>query len=245
MKEDLIERRLGSILPDRGAGPGVPGPANEEIIKKAAAEVKAEAEKKTVRALKAKERAAQRRIEKSEQSARAKEKKLKEREERIEALEAIEVRDRVSSLDVTELAETTPASEYPGMVQKALQLQGASRPEIQKLLSALNINLSVRLSKADTGNLLACLLTCNESQLNALLGNPKVPVVIKTVIKRLLEDMKYGNTETVEKLWDRLFGKTMAQPDMSGPEPSLEKGIIPNVPVSREAYVIIRDTLIK
>ena len=76
------------------------------------------------------------------------------------------------------------------------------------------------------------------------MANKKVPVVIKTVIKRLIEDEKLGNIETIEKLWDRIFGKGPMQ--LSLPEgQQLQTGIIPNAPVSREAYVIIRESLMK
>lgn len=113
-----------------------------------------------------------------------------------------------------------------------------------KLLAGLNINLSVRLTKADTANLLACLLTCNESQLSALMSNKKVPVVIKTVIKRLLEDMRLGNIDTIEKLWDRVFGKGQMLLELPDAQQA-QTGILPNVPISREAYIVIRENLIK
>ena len=184
------------------------------------------------------------RMQRAEANNRQKE--AEEAEERLNTLEVIsEIKtdEQKSSLDVAELAKVTPASEYPQMVKKALQLQGTSRPEIVKLLNSLNINLSVQLSKQDTANLLACLLTCNESQLQALLKNPKVPVVIKTVIKRMMEDMKLGNINTVERLWDRIFGKGAMQLNL--PEQTqIQTGILPNTPLSREAYIIIRETLI-
>lgn len=91
---------------------------------------------------------------------------------------------------------------------------------------------------------MACLLTCNEAQLAALYNNKKIPIVIKTVIKRLQEDAKLGNIETVEKLWDRVFGKGQMQLNLPEQQ-QLQTGIIPNVPVSREAYLIIRENLIK
>ena len=60
----------------------------------------------------------------------------------------------------------------------------------------------------------------------------------------LLEDAKLGNIETVEKLWDRIFGKA-GQVTLELPQASqTANGIIPNTVVSREAYMIIRDTII-
>ena len=59
-----------------------------------------------------------------------------------------------------------------------------------------------------------------------------------------MEDVKLGNIDTIEKLWDRVFGK--GQMSLNLPEAQqLQTGIIPNVPVSREAYIVIRDTLLK
>ena len=113
------------------------------------------------------------------------------------------------------------------------------------MLNSLNINLSLNLSQSDTYNLLGCLLTCNEAQLHALYNNNKVPLAVKTIIKRLLDDSKLGNTKTIEKLWDRIFGKAgKAVFEMPLQQHTVAQGIIPNTIVSREAYTIIRDTII-
>ena len=90
---------------------------------------------------------------------------------------------------------------------------------------------------------MACLLTANETQLKALYQNRKIPIAIKTVIKRIMDDAKLGNIETVEKLWDRVFGKTGMMLDLPK-QAQVATGIIPNTPVSREAYILIRDTLL-
>lgn len=128
--------------------------------------------------------------------------------------------------------------------KQILAMQGTTRPEVARLLTGLNVNLNLQLTKSDTANLLACLLTANENQLNAIYKNKKVPVAIKTIIKRLIDDAKLGNIETVEKLWDRIFGKTGMLLNL--PEQTQQAtGIIPNTPVSREAYIVIRDTLLK
>lgn len=122
---------------------------------------------------------------------------------------------------------------------------GTTKREVVKLLNSLNINISLNLSQSDTYNLLGCLLTCNEAQLQALYSNKKVPLAIKTVIKRIMDDSKLGNIETVEKLWDRIFGKASTKATLELPQaPIISNGIIPNTVVSREAYTIIRDTII-
>lgn len=267
-KDNNLKDRLSAILPDRQYSSSVNGMSKEEVAQKGAQTIKTRQKAKELAKLKYKEHTIQHAIAKEQQVRQdlaeslnipldqipngmspEKAKAFEESKKREEAITAIEAQisdsaPGANALDVQQLAEVTPAAKYPEMVNKALQLQGASRPEIAKLLTSLNINLSVRLSKTDTANLLACLLTCNETQLNALLANKKLPVAIKAVIKRIQEDAKLGNIEVIERLWTRLFGKEpLTQNDL--PQNTISQGIIPNTPISREAYVIIRDTLLK
>lgn len=258
MKTDKIATQLSDILPDRPVVPGFDNNKTSQMINKEAHRIALKQDAKELARIKYLERQKLKNLKDKEEKRQplAEElgidsipdgqtehqaRKIAEQQKRVEAIEAIEA-ETVQPLDALELADKTKS--YSSTIGKAIQLQGASRPEITKLLTSLNINLSVQLTKQDTANLLACLLTCNHSQLQALMTNKKVPVVIKTVIKRLIEDEKLGNIETIEKLWDRIFGKGPMQ--LSLPEgQQLQTGIIPNVPVSREAYLIIRENLIK
>lgn len=267
-KDDLIAEQLNSILPDRPMPSSFNKLDKKDIVQKGTESIKANRTAKELAKLKYKEMTALKNLEAStkrrqelsektglpldqipQELSERKAKAIEAHKQNLDTISAIEAQvveaaPGANAIDVEALAKITPASEYPAMVNKALQLQGASRPEMAKLLSSLNINLSVRLSKTDTANLLACLLTCNESQLNALMSNKKLPVAIKAVIKRIQEDAKLGNIETIEKLWDRIFGKGAMQLDLPD-QAQVQTGIIPNTPISREAYVIIRDTLIK
>ena len=262
MKTDKIAQKLADILPDRPVVPGMSNPDTSKLVEQEATRIKLKQDAKELARIKylEKQRLKNLQVKQEKRQLLAKElgveeipdgqtefqaKRIAEQQKRVEAIEALEAQT-VEPLKVTELAERHDPGRgsYSSAIRSALQLQGVSRPEITKLLTSLNINLSVQLTKQDTANLLACLLTCNHSQLQALIANKKVPVVIKTVIKRLIEDEKLGNIETIEKLWDRIFGKGPMQ--LSLPEgQQLQTGIIPNQPVSREAYVIIRDTLMK
>lgn len=262
MKTDKIAQKLADILPNRPVVPGMSNPDASKLVEQEATRIKAKQDAKELARIKylEKQRLKNLQAKQEKRQSLAKElgveeipdgqtefqaKQIAEQQKRVEAIEALEAQT-VEPLKVTELAERhgSGRGSYSSAIRSALQLQGTSRPEITKLLTSLNINLSVQLTKQDTANLLACLLTCNHSQLQALMTNKKVPVVIKTVIKRLIEDEKLGNIETVEKLWDRIFGKGPMQ--LSLPEgQQLQTGIIPNVPVSREAYLIIRENLIK
>lgn len=260
-KKDKIAEQLSDLLPDRPITPSFNQPNTSKLVEEEATRIKAKQDAKEIARIKYLEKQKLKNLEAKQakrqslaeelgldeipegQTAHQAE-QIAEQKKKVEAIEAIEAQV-VQPLHPVELAESAPANKtYSSTITKALQMQGATRPEVLKLLTSLNINLNVQLSKQDTANILACLLTCNESQLQALMVNKKVPVVIKTVIKRLLEDMKLGNIETVEKLWDRVFGKNAMSLNL--PEQTqLETGIIPNMPISREAYIVIRDTLLK
>lgn len=157
------------------------------------------------------------------------------------------------------------------------------RPEVARLLASLNINLDLSLNGRQTANLMSALLTCNENQIQAVLNNPKVPIAVKLMAKRLQDDLKAGSTTALESLWDRIFGKgildingqaaeykrsTMAKASSSTPASQtvvqigtrsdmprsngrqikgeeanrlLHDAALPEQPLSREAYVLIRE----
>ena len=262
-KKDKIAEQLSDLLPNRPTTPGFNQPNTSKLVEEEATRIKAKQDAKEIARIKYLEKQKLRNLEakQAKRQSLAEElgldeselpqhsnvnqiEQIAEQKKKVEAIEAIEAQV-VQPLHPVELAESTPSNKtYSSTITKALQMQGATRPEVLKLLTSLNINLNVQLSKQDTANLLACLLTCNEAQLAALYNNKKIPIVIKTVIKRLQEDAKLGNIETVEKLWDRVFGKNAMSLNL--PEQTqLETGIIPNMPISREAYIVIRDTLLK
>lgn len=260
MKAEKIASSLNDILPERTEAPSMSMPDKKDEINKCAEDIKARqdarelaqlkyAEKRRLKAAEAKQEklnavAAELGIDPLDNGIGSNEyqmRKIAEHKKRIEMIEEVEA-NVVDPLNVREIASKKGASS--SVIHSALALQGTSRAEMTKLLTSLNINLSIQLSKQDTANLLACLLTCNESQLVALQNNKKVPIAIKAIIRRLQDDAKLGNIETIEKLWDRIFGKGAMQLNLPEQQ-QLQTGIIPNMPVSREAYVLIRDTLIK
>lgn len=267
-KEEILAKQLNDLLPSRPSTPGLDNPNISKMVQKEASSIKIKQDAKELARIKFLEKKKLKKLEEKQAKheamiRKAKDlglsedelpanvtlsqvKKIAEQKEKIEAIEAIEA-NVTQPLHPAEIAKNMPTGStksYSYLAQKALDMQATTRPEMLKLLASLNINLNVQLSKQDTANLLACLLTCNEAQLTAIYSNKKVPVAIKTVIKRLQEDAKLGNIETVEKLWDRVFGKNAMS--LSLPEQQqLQTGIIPNQPISREAYIVIRDTLLK
>ena len=243
-----------SILPTAPTGPNATGLVKTEAMVKENAE--RIAQQKTARELAALKQKEQAKLEREKaRLEREKEKldrcqqlgipvtrtelqheRIQEQEAKIELIEALEEENQgIQTLIHKNLK--------PAQVRQLADIQGATRPEVLKLLQSLNINLNLALTKTDTANLLACLLTCNEQQLDALYKNKKIPVAVKTVIKRLKEDATLGNIDTIERLWDRVFGKAAMSLDL--PNQDTMNGIIPNTPISREAYLILRDTYMK
>lgn len=249
-RKDKIAESINDLLPDSSSLLGTDGiEARRAIVEEKATDMH---QKKSAREL-----ARARFAIHAEQEAKIARKAVKEyKEQKEEAREAAiqQLKDENPYPTAEEAIEigNEEAARYnmpqismaSDIARSILATQGTTKPEVVRLLTQLNINLNLQLTKTDTANLLACLLTANENQLNAIYKNKKVPVAIKTVIKRLLDDAKLGNIETVEKLWDRVFGKAGMMLNL--PEQTQQMtGIIPNTPVSREAYIVIRDTLLK
>ena len=247
----VTKEQIDRYLPRRPEMPNASLPTREERVEQGYASAKA----KELFAQKREEQQRQARIEKARELGFESLNPEDVTEHRMEELAAEQRRERAVSDLIAEspsVVEVTPQQAGPegavpilsrNKLSQTLALQGAAKADVVKLLNSLNINLNVQLTKADTANLLACLLTCNESQLNALLNNKKVPIVIKTVINRLLHDAEKGNMGAIELLWDRVFGK--GPMSVSLPEDAAGRGLIPNTPVSREAYIVIRETLMK
>lgn len=230
MDAQKLASDIMDLLPETQAGPnfGLTGTVQDLAQKSAEDEARKQTASDLAKLKRQEQKKLAKEIQKGEDTAF--------REERIEAIEALEE----VNVDIRDL---TKKKMPPAQVRQVAALQGTTRDDVLKLLSSLNINLNLQLSKSDTANLLACLLTCNESQLDALYRNRKVPVVIKIVIKRLKEDMQYGYMDAVERLWDRIFGKSNMSLDI--PAETTVNGIIPNTPVSREAYLVIREAYFK
>lgn len=120
---------------------------------------------------------------------------------------------------------------------------------MSRLIAQLGLDLGRRFSRRDTSALLQALLTASESQLQALLANKRLPVAVSAVIRRVLRDAETGDTSTVERLWDRVFGKGAMEPQEAQPAQAGAPGAeaVPGLgrPMSREAYVVIRESLMR
>lgn len=276
MKKEAILTSIESLLPDDQGGINSELFGSTDMVDAEASDIVRKATAKELARVKAQEK------EHLKQEQRRQEKGLSnyvsEQEKRLKAIEAmqkkLDERDTSNLISDLEASTVLPASALPAQVPatsvmptvhvQTTPIQTTTRHDINKLLMSIGINLNMQLTKSDTRNIVASLLTCNEAQLNALMRDGKVPIVIKTIIKRLLDDMKVGRMDTVESLWERIFGsKTLADEPAQAPIlpiglqgngkaltaeqvlSAVKSGEVPPTPISREAYIILRDTLIK
>lgn len=250
MKTEKIASRINDLLPDRGNDinneigdirPEAIQKNAENIVRKYTARELAEIKYREKEKLRREQEKQQARIDAGIEPGRTEHQQrvIEEQEALVATVEALEEQNKSAVPDLIKANMTSRITP-----EQASVLQTTTRRDVTKLLSSLNINLNLQLTKNDTSNLLACLLTCNETQLQALYNNKKIPLVIKTVIKRLLDDAEKGSMSTINQLWDRVFGKGSLN-DTPQQQQAQHSGIIPGTPISREAYIILRDTLIK
>lgn len=259
-REEKIISEIENLLPDSSETLGTDGlNQRRAMVQQKAETIHKRISAKELAVAKYYSTLAKHTAEKNEAKKQAKTQEILAKREAIKKLNEEDKLSRVTVEDAVEVvneefannSQLQPSQSSQPVITMASQAvkdimatQGTTRPEVVKLLNSLNINLDLQLTKTDTANLLACLLTANETQLKAMYQNRKIPIAIKTVIKRIMDDAKLGNIETVEKLWDRVFGKAGMMLDLPK-QTQIATGIIPNSPVSREAYILIRDTLLK
>jgi|WetSurMetagenome_2_1015567.scaffolds.fasta_scaffold18728_1 hypothetical protein len=167
-------------------------------------------------------------------------------EKRVEAHGIVDARVKEEMVNRKKTIDTLDKIQHsvPDVIipENAASAKSTTRKDVLRLLTSLNINMNLQLSKSDMYNLLACLMTANEKQLEILSQNGKIPIAIKIVIKRLQQDVKDGNMSTLERLWDRIYGSQPMITNLPDGANSVfsKSGILPNQPISREAYVEIR-----
>lgn len=147
---------------------------------------------------------------------------------------------REQTIELIKTAEATQPILVVDSEEAALAT--TTKLDVLKLMQKLQINPNIQLTKTDTYNLLASLLMCNEQQLTRMQNNAKTPMVIKIIIMRLMKDAASGDITAIEKIWDRIFGKGI--PGVFDNPEGAVPGIIPNHPVSRETYVLIREQFV-
>ena len=156
-----------------------------------------------------------------------------------------------------------PALAQQRTVSRRQREEHDRRDRASALLTSLGLTSpdTAQMSRADLAAVLEVLLSADEASLRALHDRPDTPTSLKTIIRRVLADMQSGSLKALHSLWDRLYGRTpltapdtlsQSSPSQSPSSPSGQQalqdvlqGVLPQTPVSREAYIVIRDTLMR
>lgn len=89
------------------------------------------------------------------------------------------------------------------------------------------------ISKEDTVRLLRHILNCSKAELELIARNHDLPILILSQIQAIVSEIKNGKTDTVDKLFDRIYGKTPTTMEVTGAQGS---PLIPETPMSRQEY---------
>lgn len=156
-----------------------------------------------------------------------------------------------------------PAAAQQRALSRRQREEQDRRDRASELLASLGLTSSgaAQMSRADLAAVLEVLLSADEDELRRLHDRPDTPTSLKTIIRRVLADMQSGSLKALQSLWDRLYGRApLTAPDtalpsvssLSSPAQSSQQalqdvlqGVLPQTPVSREAYIVIRDTLMR
>lgn len=89
------------------------------------------------------------------------------------------------------------------------------------------------ISREDAFKLMGHLLSCNKAELETMARNPDLPISIVCQIKAIVTDMSLGKTDTVDKIFDRLYGKSTQPMELTGAQGT---PLIPDKPMTRKEY---------
>ena len=96
---------------------------------------------------------------------------------------------------------------------------GRKKTRMNQFIQEFNMDDPKRqISKEDTVKIMSYLITCNKGQLEIMIKNPDLPMFAICQIKALITDCQNGYTNTIDKILDRLFGRTMQPVELTGAE---------------------------
>ena len=99
---------------------------------------------------------------------------------------------------------------------------------------------SKEISKEDALKLMTKVLMSSKADLEAMARNADLPIAIACQIKAIVTDMQNGRTDTVDRLFDRLYGKSIQPMELTGAEGT---PLIPKEPMSRKEYAAMLNKL--
>lgn len=89
------------------------------------------------------------------------------------------------------------------------------------------------ISKEDTIRLLRYILNCSRAEFEQMGRNKHLPIHILSQIQAIAAEIKQGKTDTVDKIFDLVYGKAPHVMQVTGVQGS---SLIPDIPISRLEY---------
>jgi hypothetical protein len=83
----------------------------------------------------------------------------------------------------------------------------------------------ITLSKDEKYKLLERLFDLNLQQLQDIVGNANTPVFVVSIITAIFQDMDEGRTITMDKYWDRFYGRADSKMDITSKGEKIDGGI--------------------
>ena len=112
---------------------------------------------------------------------------------------------------------------------------GRKKSLINEFIKDFNlVDGSRQISREDANKLLWHILCCNKADFEAMSRNSDLPISLLSQIRAIAEDLKNGKTNTVDKIWDAIWGKSFQTMELTGAK-SLP--LIPAGPMSRKGYL--------
>lgn len=98
---------------------------------------------------------------------------------------------------------------------------GRKPSRMNEFIKAFDLdNGEKQISKDDAIRLLTHCLMCNRAELERMTKNTDLPIAVLCQIKAIVTDMNNGTTSTVDKLFDRIFGKAVQKTEITGADGS-------------------------
>ncbi len=120
---------------------------------------------------------------------------------------------------------------------------GRKPTRMNEFIKAFNMSDPAQaISHEDAIKLMTFILMCNRSQLETMIKHVDLPVFLLCLIKGILSDTQNGMTNTVERLFDRIFGRSMQPVELTGAN---RTPLIPDKPMSRKSYEAMLEELQK
>lgn len=86
---------------------------------------------------------------------------------------------------------------------------GRKKSIAKQFMKELGVELDIIISREDSLKIMQAIMSCNLSQLADIENNENCPVSILTFISSIRADIKHGRTQTLEMLWDKVYGKNV------------------------------------